>query len=87
MSKVVSKLEERQMANVVNVLDCFYYVDSADTFDFGYETMAFKSDKDGNVSDWGDLYCRRYASEEEMKIGHDEICSNLEEYIDVIEKE
>lgn len=33
-----------------------------------YETMIFK--KDGKNIDYSDLYCERYSTEEEAKIGH-----------------
>lgn len=37
----------------------FVIVSRADTFDHGDEVMMFKSDGNGNVTDWGELYCAR----------------------------
>jgi hypothetical protein len=36
----------------------------------GYETMVFRSDTDGEVSDWMDLACDRYDTHEEALRGH-----------------
>ena len=81
MSEIIRKVEDREMAHIVKIQDKFYYIDSVDSFDCGYETMAFECDKEGEVSDWGDLYCARYQSFASMKSGHDEICENLENYL------
>lgn len=49
-------------------------VDLGINYNFGegkplyYETMIFK--KDGEDIDYRDLYCERYSTEEEAKIGH-----------------
>ena len=48
----------------------FYYVDSNNTFDHGYETMVFACNNEGEVTDWKDLDCKRYHSLEEMQAGH-----------------
>lgn len=81
MSKIIKKCEDRKLANVVECDGEFYYVDSAYTFDAGYETMVFPCDERGKVSDWGDLYARWYASEIEMEAGHNDICLKLESLI------
>lgn len=38
-----------------------------------HETMAFKADKNGEVTDWGDLACRRNAE------AHNELIAELED--------
>lgn len=46
--------------SVVFKLDKDYYLaDQADTFDYGWETMIFKCDKEGNVDSWMELYTDR----------------------------
>jgi hypothetical protein len=42
-----------------------------------YETMVFDADKDGNVTDWTERYCKRYTTEEEALAGHELICAAL----------
>jgi hypothetical protein len=42
-----------------------------------YETMVFNANKDGNITDWTDLYCKRYYNEEEAMAGHETICAAL----------
>lgn len=37
----------------------YYLVDKADIFDVGWETMIFECDKEGNVSNWLELYTDR----------------------------
>jgi hypothetical protein len=44
-----------------------------------YETMAFASDADGNVSEWGEVYCDRYETREEAIAGHKEACRVMAE--------
>ena len=50
-------------------------VDLGINYNFGegkplyYETMIFK--KDGEDIDYSDLYCERYSTEDEAKIGHE----------------
>lgn len=58
----------------------YVFIDSCYTFDHGYETMAFASDKDGNVTSWMDLYADRYDSVEEMREGHERACENFRNY-------
>lgn len=46
--------------SVVFKLDKDYYLaDLANTFDYGWETMIFKCDKEGNVDSWLELYTDR----------------------------
>lgn len=39
----------------------FYYADISRTPDRGPECMIFHCDKDGNVTDWGDVFCKWYS--------------------------
>lgn len=52
----------------------YVVVDSRETPDHGYESMAFEADKDGEVLDWGELDVDYYKSWQEMKLGHEEMC-------------
>ena len=36
-----------------------------------YETMAFACDAEGEVTNWFEMYCDKYDSEEEARKGHD----------------
>lgn len=47
-----------------------YIVSTVDTFDAGLETMVFPCTKDGEVTDYGDLYSARYDTVEEARNGH-----------------
>lgn len=47
-----------------------YIVSTVDTFDAGLETMVFRCDKSGNVTDYTDLAAARYDTEEEARNGH-----------------
>lgn len=91
MSKIIEyDLPDRDLANIVQTSDgTFYYIDSCNTMDAGYETMAFVCDDrehDFEVLSWIDRYCRRYPSEEDMIAGHKEICENLEKYLTYYEE-
>lgn len=52
----------------------YVVVDSRETPDHGYESMAFEADSDGEVLDWGELDVDCYKSWQEMKEGHKEMC-------------
>ena len=88
MSKVITKVDGRDLAHIVELDGHHYYIDSALTFDCGYETMIFRAipSKDGEfngfkVVDWGELYCERYLSEERMKTRHAQIIEEIEVYV------
>jgi hypothetical protein len=55
-----------------------FLVSTCNTFDHGWETMVFPCKADGAVSDWGDLYTQRYATQEEAKIGHQQTVETWE---------
>jgi hypothetical protein len=83
MSTIIKPIEDRELAHIVKTnTGNYYYVDSADTFDQGFETMAFEYDIESDeVTSWVEVYVERYDSEEEMETRHKEICLNLEEGI------
>ncbi len=67
------------LTNVVGRNGKHYYVSSCYTFDNGYETMIFYCDKNGNVTDWNDLYCEHYSDELAMTQRHMEIITTMKE--------
>ena len=82
MSKIVKETGYRELSHIIKSKNKYYLVDSNDTFDFGYETMVFLFNiKEDDVENWGDLYCKRYTTEEEMKKHHFEVCENIEKYL------
>ena len=82
MSKVIRKVEGRQLAHIVQTDDKkFHYVDSNNTFDCGYETMSFSCDKTGEKIKWGGEYTEHHYSHESMKKRHDYIINHLEEVL------
>jgi hypothetical protein len=48
-----------QSANGIHIA-----VDTQCTFDHGWETMAFKCDSNGVITDWGGIYLNRYIDAE-----------------------
>ena len=55
-----NKIERNKLTrgfySVVEKEGRFYYIDLSFTFDKGVECMAFSSDKEGNVLDWGEVF-------------------------------
>ena len=82
MSKILNKTGHRELSHIVECNGKKYFVDSNDTFDYGYETMVFDVLKNDEI-DWSGIYTERYLSYEEMEKQHYTICNNLENYIDV----
>ena len=82
MSKIIKESGYRKLSHIVKCDDIYYLVDSNDTFDRGYETMAFLYDiKKDEVISWLESYVKWYKTEEEMEKYHFEICENLERYL------
>lgn len=84
MSKVIKKLSNRDMGHIVKVDDAYFYVDSADTFDHGFETMVFKAEPRDNgryAVDWDDIYCEHHNSYVGMEERHKYIIEHLEEIL------
>lgn len=50
----------------------YAYIDTANTFDKGWETMVFECDRHGYVRTWNDLYVRRYPNKQSARQGHAE---------------
>lgn len=81
MSEIIRHSEAyRRLSHICKTDTGYYfYVDSNETVDCSFETMVFTYDeKNKEVSDWMDLYCRHYDTYNDMKTGHYEICQTLE---------
>ena len=62
----------------------YYYVDTTLTFDHGWETMVFPYDNDNHcVSDWGDLYCKVYETEDEALSMHKYISNHIGIFVEL----
>ena len=85
MSKILNKTGYRELSHIVECNGKKYFVDSNDTFDYGYETMIFDVLKNDEI-DWSGIYTERYLSYEEMEKQHYTICNNLENYINIEEE-
>lgn len=84
MSKIVDTNITRNLSDYVQTADgALYCVDSSYTLDNGFETMVFKAEKLENGWDisWVDLYVEWHNTYEEMKVRHEEIINNLEDYL------
>ena len=82
MSKILNKTGYRELSHIVECNGKKYFVDSNDTFDYGYETMVFDVLKNDEI-DWSGIYTERYLSYEEMEKQQYTICNNLENYINI----
>ena len=51
----------------------YVWIDTCDTFDRGWETMVFRCDENGNVSDWMDLDSELYICKDHAFKGHNEM--------------
>lgn len=82
MSRSIEIVRDRVLCHIVQTEDGnYYYVDSCDTWDRGYETMAFKCSKTRIVKSWREVYCRHYDTAEDMIEGHAYAVNHLEELI------
>lgn len=79
MSKIIKETGMRDLSHIVKSNNKYYFVDSNDTFDVGFETMVFLCDENGENINWSDLFAKRYNTEEEMRESHYKICNYLEE--------
>ena len=74
---VLAEMAKAETSNhytdVVATSNGHVYIDTTYTLDHGWETMVFPCNADGEVTDWGDLDVERYDSEEEARVGHDEM--------------
>jgi hypothetical protein len=62
-----------KLSTTVKTKKGYVWIDTCFTMDKGLETMVFKSNKNGKVSDWMDLDCERYFSDVQAKEGHKEM--------------
>ena len=61
---------QRGFRDTIKTSKGYVLIDSRNTFDHGFETMVFRCDQNGNVSNWLDIDVDRYFSYEEMLEGH-----------------
>lgn len=79
----IKKVDGRTLAHFVKHNGAIYYVDSAYTFDEGYETMIFevKGKTEMAFVDWSGIYTEHYQDEETMRIKHKYIIENIGEFV------
>jgi hypothetical protein len=46
--------------------------------DYRFETMVFHCDPHGTITDYGELYSKRYAAKTNAMRGHDAACENFQ---------
>jgi len=68
---LVSEVRKNRWSN--DVADHRYWVDTAYTVDYGWETMVFARDRNGKVN-YTDLDVRHYSEPEDAMEGHEEMC-------------
>lgn len=81
MSEIIKKADsDRELSHIIRTdSGNYFYIDSNNTFDAGYETMAFAYDMENDeVDSWADLYVKHYKSYEKMKKGHFYVCTHFE---------
>jgi predicted ATPase len=52
------------------------FADLYEQFGGGYETMVFACEPDGLITDWLELDCQRYHTEDEARTGHKDMVQN-----------
>lgn len=57
--EITHSTKRKAISAVFNVGDNWFYADIVNLPYIGNECEIFKSDKDGNVTDWVELYCNR----------------------------
>lgn len=55
----------------------YFHVSTTYILDAGYETMVFPSNQSEEIINFGDIYCKRYPSEEASIKGHAETISKI----------
>ena len=82
MSQIIKPTGIRELSHVVKANNGqYYFVDSNDTLDKGYETMIFECDKHGKNIDWSGVFVEHYSTYEAMKENHNYIINHLEEVL------
>lgn len=56
----------------------YVYIDTRWTMDNGWETMVFKCNKNGEVTNWIDLDCDVYKTKKDANEGH---CSMVDKWL------
>lgn len=85
----IEKAPARHCGHFVTLADKVYYVDSAWTYDHGWETMIFKVDAKPTATietkqkhvNWREVYSETYRDQETMGLKHLYIISNIEEFV------
>jgi len=72
---ITAQASNKYSATVQEPNGNYVWIDTRYTADHGWETMVFKCDAEGNVSDWNELDCDRYSNEEEARAGHQQMVS------------
>ena len=67
-----------QMRDVINRGGQYYFVSTNDVPYTGFETMIFPCNEDGEVTNWGELYCDRYDTVLEATVGHTRAINNFQ---------
>ena len=57
--KITHSTKRKAISAIFNIGDNWFYVDVANLPYIGNECEIFKADKEGNVTDWTELYCNR----------------------------
>ena len=83
MSKIIREVKDRELGHIVQTNDGrLHYVDSANTFDCGYETMSFPCNNEGHVISWSEEYVEHYCTNASMEKRHEYLISHLEEVLE-----
>lgn len=72
---ITAQTSNKYSATVQEPNGNYVWIDTRYTADHGWETMVFKCDDEGNVSDWGELDWNIYDNEEEAIVGHQQMIS------------
>lgn len=83
IEKLTAEIERTQIEKVSDVVRTlsgeYVFVDTCYTLDHGYETMVFKSDSEGNVSNWSELDQELYDTWSDALKGHSDMRSKWAE--------
>jgi hypothetical protein len=66
------------MKTVIKIGSDHYLVSTVEVYAIGWETMVFRCDPEGEVTNWRELYGVRYRNEFDATAGHSRVCSQFE---------
>lgn len=77
------------LTNYVKYRGNYYYISTVKlpTTEVAYETMIFNADEDDTVTDWIEVFARRYHTENEARESHKYIVNHIEEFLGEPENE